>query len=609
MEDQRSTFTYTPLSQAKREIRLLHLLPKHRSGADSPISRSGYSDDIRCIFSHASLDSPPPFTALSYVWGDPKGVIPIYLDGHEFHVTTNLHCALSHLQLDHEERVLWVDALCINQAAKNERTSQVSLMQYIYGSASEVVVFLGEFWEGCYAAMDFMEDIAADPNLHYDPGLHPHAETHDMDISSEVLRSYLIKFFSSPWFSRTWTVQEYVLARKVIVQCGQRWLNGVDLHTFRDNLSHHEARCCSGSSYLGIVCSGEVSVWYAMVSFNSLKDFRENRDALDFLQVAVALTDRECYDPRDKIYGILGLVGRGIREFVRPDYNISTTRLYVNVAMASIRQTRNLDILSSAHGKGSLPLNLPSYVPDWTASLSGQWMAHFRVRCAILTLGIYNACGGSAAELKLAPNIAAGRAVIVDTISEADSSRFVNWKGLVENWRELARVDHHTQFPYAAKTTAYWKTLCGGSIVYLRGSRQNMRRVDEADFSKYKQWQEWMDLSQPESRRNENIASFDKAFRAAVVRRTFIVTKKGHIGLGPTSCRAGDLVVLMPGGKVPYILRPAPKEDEMARTSIRSAPTECIETRRFTFLGDAYVHGIMNGEAFDEKRLEPIVFI
>lgn len=79
--------------------------------------------------------------------------------------------------------------------------------------------------------------------------------------------------------------------------------------------------------------------------------------------------------------------------------------------------------------------------------------------------------------------------------------------------------------------------------------------VDEADFSKYRQWQKWIDWLQPELLRDGNVASLDKAFCAAVVRRTFILTKKGYIGLDPGSCRTGDLVVIIPGGKVPYILR------------------------------------------------------
>lgn len=150
MEDQRSTYNYVPLRAAAREIRLLHLLPKSFTRGYMSSSRTIQHshqhsrprtlDGISCTSSLASLDHPPPFEALSYVWGDPKGVMPIDFDGHEFLVTGNLYCALRHLQLENKERVLWIDALCINQADVDERTSQVNQMQYVFGLASRVVV-------------------------------------------------------------------------------------------------------------------------------------------------------------------------------------------------------------------------------------------------------------------------------------------------------------------------------------------------------------------------------------------------------------------------------------------------------------------------------------
>ncbi|KIM96986.1 hypothetical protein OIDMADRAFT_169760, partial [Oidiodendron maius Zn] len=58
-------------------------------------------------------------------------------------VTQNLYHALASLRYEKETRVLWVDAICINQVDNAEREAQVPQMRNIYGSANRVVVWLG----------------------------------------------------------------------------------------------------------------------------------------------------------------------------------------------------------------------------------------------------------------------------------------------------------------------------------------------------------------------------------------------------------------------------------------------------------------------------------
>ena len=62
------------------------------------------------------------------------------------------------------------------------------------------------------------------------------------------------------------------------------------------------------------------------------------------------------------------------------------------------------------------------------------------------------------------------------------------------------------------------------------------------------------------------------------------------MGTGPPATRPGELVVVLNGGLVPYVLRPT-----------GAATTDGNGTRvsEFTILGDCYLHGIMHGEAMD----------
>ena len=93
------------------------------------------------------LDTPTPSTpyeALSYTWGDASNTRKIILDGYLVDVTFNLYSALLRLRRENSTRVVWIDAICIDQANVNERTQQVQLMGQIYSMCDQVVVWIGD---------------------------------------------------------------------------------------------------------------------------------------------------------------------------------------------------------------------------------------------------------------------------------------------------------------------------------------------------------------------------------------------------------------------------------------------------------------------------------
>ena len=85
---------------------------------------------------------------------------------------------------------------------------------------------------------------------------------------------------------------------------------------------------------------------------------------------------------------------------------------------------------------------------------------------------------------------------------------------------------------------------------------------------------------------NTNGAAYRSAMgRWCQNRRFFVTEKKGYFGLGPRSLESGDGVFLLEGGSVPFVLRR--NADGMYRIGT------------FFLFGDAYVHGIMHGEALE----------
>ncbi|KAK0649698.1 heterokaryon incompatibility protein-domain-containing protein [Cercophora newfieldiana] len=127
-----SAYQYHPLSPST-SIRLLYLLPRRcwpRINGE-PVA-------VGELINFA-VDQTPPYVALSYTWGDPNARTPIFIGTSCFHVTNNLAVALSYLAEEENTLILWVDAICINQADDAEKNTQVRRMGPIYRSAAVVL--------------------------------------------------------------------------------------------------------------------------------------------------------------------------------------------------------------------------------------------------------------------------------------------------------------------------------------------------------------------------------------------------------------------------------------------------------------------------------------
>ena len=110
------TIQYRPLDPSKTEIRLIELFPR-TTNTSTQRERAP-----RCNLIHASLDDKLDYVALSYTWGDPRDTEIITVGHSSVSVTRNLHSALEHLQYGKMVRVLWIDALCINQSDNEEKS-------------------------------------------------------------------------------------------------------------------------------------------------------------------------------------------------------------------------------------------------------------------------------------------------------------------------------------------------------------------------------------------------------------------------------------------------------------------------------------------------------
>lgn len=89
--------------------------------------------DAQTTSTEIQIQEAEPYEALSYTWGgqpEPLRFIRILDGGQAYNIpiTANLESALRHLRPLSDEKYLWVDALCINQANHVEKGSQIPKM-------------------------------------------------------------------------------------------------------------------------------------------------------------------------------------------------------------------------------------------------------------------------------------------------------------------------------------------------------------------------------------------------------------------------------------------------------------------------------------------------
>jgi hypothetical protein len=177
-----SRYQYSPLLPGPNSIRLLRLLPHEDENAP-----------IQCQLLDYFLQEPGKRThlydALSYVWGDPNNLRSIYIGKYQSPVTENLYAALLRLRDFSFERIIWVDAVCIDQENIKEKEDQIQLMAKIYSQATRVLVWLGE---AAHNSDQALEEIRAVGGMA------------TSSRSYKIIPLAVLKLLQRTWFQRIW---------------------------------------------------------------------------------------------------------------------------------------------------------------------------------------------------------------------------------------------------------------------------------------------------------------------------------------------------------------------------------------------------------------------
>ncbi|KAK8249087.1 heterokaryon incompatibility protein-domain-containing protein [Phyllosticta capitalensis] len=598
------------------EIRIIQVLPL----ASNPKERS----EVCCNLKHIELTDKAQYSALSYVWGDAQNTKPITVDGQRKYVTANLETALrrlaSNLSKSEDERLdLWVDAICIDQANTDEKTLQVSMMDQIFNKATRTILWLGPSSRDCGLAVECLRwlserrqkcFVSTWSQVQFNPEADGRSYTGIVQQRLEEVLAVICKddskrlkaigaFLELPWFRRVWVLQEAALSRAALVMIGEYSLNA-------DDFNRGFSMLCGVRDYLRIAGTGRQSL--AVADFLTKKLGRAtaivmSRDAVQLRQLLHLLANPdaplEASDERDFVFGMLGLATDAKRLGIHSDYSKKWGQIRHDVARAFLQHYDNFEVLSFCKASDepmcrSESCTVPSWAPNWCPQYLARPLSvnpGFRRTRGEFGRKAYSASGyvprkRVKEEQFLPGGVVSLTAVRIDVVEllgrrlshpspdaygevskmTASLAAWLNdMKALLPDVNECYKTNDEV-------VAARWRTpIADRGLVY----NYEMVRADPLLRNGYD------DLISDHARRknSRNAVRYADIARYKLQGRIPFRTCRGMIGIGPEEMRQGDCVWIIMGADLPFVLRPV--------------------DGRWSVVGEAYVHGVMDGEAME----------
>lgn len=597
-------YAQVPLRDAFSYVRLLTVLPGDSNGP------------IECELHAVELTATIVYEALSYHWaGHAEAYIRV--NGFRTQVRENLHHALRALRRAERTRVLWVDALCIDQkhdGENGEKSHQLHLMRHIYANAQRTVAWVGlEIpGEATRHLVDFIPQLSRSLKSLSGSQYHNLLLRHGFHRISAIDRAAygfpddealgwhaLADLANRSWMTRAWVIQEVAVAREVTIQCGPYCFDfdevGNAFEWMRRLQQTHISKVKPGLSNI----------------FSERNHFTQRRDR-SLLTLVTSHRHSQVQLPHDRIYALCGLASDSGSDKlnIQFQYMQNVADVYIEFTRAVLSFYQNLDIFSTlaydlTRYKGT---DFPSWVTDWSIGPAAKWL--YRSPDSLVPVSKHFAATKATKAL----------------LRFYDNSRKVQLQGfLLDSVIEVSDIMlHHVpcgskaveltkwkKFICRCKTgPTYWPTgqpmtdvfyevLTWGNVrghlseplqTYsafdhdMRIVARDRRKDNPSMLRKLKR-----KLTTTESVAWENFSQSEMQLSTAFcLNMRMIRTERGYIGLVHGLTQIGDNIALMRGGNMPLVIRKAGDS--------------------WLMIGDGYVHGIMMGEAWDDSKREAFWF-
>ncbi|KAK4249333.1 heterokaryon incompatibility protein-domain-containing protein [Corynascus novoguineensis] len=582
-----------------------------------------------------SLENPPSYIAISYCWNLSSPRKSIFLDLQNFSIPETVLEVLNQVQATQSatgsKDLLWIDQICINQDDHNEKLDQMYRMGEIYHKADKVFIWLGPTAHQSDLALTDLEKmlgrVAALNQATATREDMPDGAAQAINEEHGQLYGHL---FMRPWFRRLWTAQEALLARKLVVMCGCREVEFGLLAELATQILTY-----GSLDVIHVPGVSEHEMTNALVGVVNLQTLRRKGPSVSrllrlnvpkFNDFLLETRSRQCTVPSDRVHALMGVAPLQIRESMariqsaRPKQCV--WHLYAEFAKCLLDNDPEWHFLSSAPSR-TKPIELPSWVPNFNSP------PPFASQLGNFSAGISPATRHLIYRTVTTEELTA-RGFRLDTIAEivpqtafteaTQNTRHndVYGDGAAREWEQaclrLCQKVHGLgpeQLPrlhvdvLLAQSAAAGEEEAAAPVeayhVFWTGCRlrdEALRQIRDGEFPLPEHLAHLPDAAERladravKAWRNKLAAEeyalllqFTATMKAVCSGRPYISTKKGLLGLGCPGAQVGDVVCVLYGTTVPYVLRPR-------------------SDGAMSFVGDAYIHGAMDGEAITSPERE-----
>jgi hypothetical protein len=585
------------------------------------------------------------YDAISYVWGSVPASVTVKCNGRPLFVTSTALEMLHYLhryQANTTTRKIWIDAICINQEDEEEKGIQIPLMREIYSRARAVVVWMGlptidtdvfftEFQEMRVKLKTWKAKYDADPDC-------PRPAREERPCHEEAFSGGLSRLLENEWFSRLWTYQEIVLPSTATLPCGDLW---ADFDEFLNFIMDGWANSTFFWHISKIIFS--TNSVPALRTCRNIKFYRDldarNGCAKEIEAYTLGiqlynLRDRRQKEPIDRVWAIVGLLKRDLRERLSSwiDYSAQGRyeywKTWIMFAKALMDDPDGISLLHIPPAREPKSPNLPSWCPNLSGKsvcrmlIDGAWNHQIDQRTVIARWALYDENDAEKAEARwrailnhdkefpstvMHDNLLRVCGFVVDTIEEVvepENCLDVAYEDYDPTSEEHMTshdiaVDLHFKSLDLARCVFYGKSegvtdIPADFIAALFMDSRINERAKDAYHRSLPKWKTW--YSDPSSKGWEE-GQCHQHFKH-IRGHTFFSTKGGRIGYAHPGCRPGDRIAVFHGGQPLYMLRDLDtKSDEDDVTGGASNHVQ--------YLGTAFIPRLMEQHQRDAAHIGP----
>ena len=417
--------------------------------------------------------------------------------------------------------------------------------------------------------------------------------------------------FERDYWSRLWIVQEVLNAKDATIYCGSSRLSWSKCLLSHDTFIQHRSEInqqfpvgLRGGEQKQTGSLHQLSYSEVLIHYGpgSLPVVSQDTTLLQLLRTC---RRKLCVDPRDKIFGLLGIMPENMQQDFRVDYDRSVKEAYIEVVDVLLSTTHRLDIVcESIHFPLSANAHrLPSWVPDWSHNpkVVGLGLS-FGFNASKDTKAIYSFPGGSQNKIKIKAiqlGIVDVHGVPVGTFCKTADflMAFLHWRAVLLGNALLGpgaggdrRKEVHDSFCRTlclGQVPSDWKDHWTSVVYNLFGSMLSSRLPDlplDKKLEKHLDSKHGVPTEQQREFLHHHISSKMRG-------RTFCITKKGHVGMVTGFMTTGDEIIVPYGCRTPIVIRREGRHKE------------------YRLIGDVYIDGFMDGLAIEmgtgeDKKLE-----